>query len=225
MGALFSIHLPIGENNFYKQCTVFRELGFYIEIYFQFFTKENSLWCGTECANSTFMLLSAPNFILSCLLALTIQYSWNGVFDSTSCTSSKSNLTSDGLSLNWQQPVEGVISSRFGWRFHPIYRTKRWHSGIDIAAPIGATVVSIGDGYVARSKYAGGYGEMVEIAHPGGLRTRYAHLSKIAIKAGQKVRAGDTLGWVGNTGVSTGPHLHLEMIYNGVELNPEIFIN
>jgi len=112
------------------------------------------------------------------------------------------------------------ISSYMGYRFHPILRVYRMHHGIDYAAPYGTPVFSLGPGVVEFAGWKGGYGNLVIIKHPKGYETRYGHLSKIAVRKGQRVKAGDYIGNVGSTGLSTGPHLHLEMRRNGILINP-----
>ncbi|WP_432357621.1 murein hydrolase activator EnvC family protein [Sporosarcina sp. UB5] len=114
----------------------------------------------------------------------------------------------------WTKPANGRFSSSFGWRTHPIYKTKRQHRGIDIAAPIGTPVVSAGDGVVSYAGAMGGYGNVIMITHStsGGIMTTvYAHLSKISVSSGQVVDKGTYIGAIGNTGASTGPHLHFEI--------------
>lgn len=114
----------------------------------------------------------------------------------------------------WTKPANGTYSSSFGWRVHPIYNTKRQHRGADIAAPIGTSVVAAGDGVVSYAGQMGGYGNVIMITHStnGGIFTTvYAHLSKIGVGTGQVVDKGTYIGAVGNTGASTGPHLHFEM--------------
>lgn len=112
------------------------------------------------------------------------------------------------------------VSSIFGERFHPILRTNRMHSGIDLAAPTGSRVYSAGGGVVTLANWDGGYGLSVRIRHSTGVETRYAHLSSLFVHQGQSVAAGEAIGAVGSTGLSTGPHLHYELRINGVPNNP-----
>ncbi len=115
------------------------------------------------------------------------------------------------------------ISSYFSKRrFHPILKKWRPHHGLDYAAPIGTPVSSIGNGVVTYRGWKGGYGNLVEIRHKNGFKTRYGHLSKFAkgIHRGKRVNMGQLIGYVGSTGLSTGPHLHFEMHKNGVPINP-----
>jgi murein DD-endopeptidase MepM/ murein hydrolase activator NlpD len=115
------------------------------------------------------------------------------------------------------------ISSYFSKRrFHPILKVWRPHHGLDYSAPTGTPVSSIGDGIVTYKGWRGGYGNLVEIKHKNNFKTRYGHLSKYAkgLYKGQRVKAGDLIGYVGSTGLSTGPHLHFELHKNGVPINP-----
>ncbi len=122
------------------------------------------------------------------------------------------------------QPVEnkGLIhtASGFGWRMHPIYRTKRFHEGMDFTAPAGTPVRATGDGEVAETEDRGPQGIKVVIDHGYGYKTVYAHLEKFDVRKGQKVVRGQTIGKVGNTGMSTAPHLHYEVHKNGKPVNP-----
>ena len=120
--------------------------------------------------------------------------------------------------LQW--PVQGRITSGFGPRVHPILRFSRMHRGIDFGAGWGAPIVAAADGQVVRAGWAGGYGRQVRIAHGGGLLTSYSHMSRIIVDAGGAVRAGQLIGYVGSSGLSTGPHLHYETIRNGVAVDP-----
>lgn len=114
------------------------------------------------------------------------------------------------------------ISSGFGMRVHPVHGYSRAHKGIDFAAPHGTPIKAAADGTVELAKYSGGYGNMVVIKHWSNISTAYAHMSRIAsgLRKGQKVRQGDVIGYVGSTGVSTGPHLHYEYRVAGVQQNP-----
>jgi murein DD-endopeptidase MepM/ murein hydrolase activator NlpD len=117
-------------------------------------------------------------------------------------------------------PVAGSLRSGFGWRIHPIFGVRRFHSGIDLAAPYG-TLVKAGDGgQVVQAGYFGGYGYSVMLYHGGGFATWYAHLSSIRCAVGQFVERGQVIGLVGSTGWSTGPHLHFEVRINGSAQNP-----
>lgn len=107
-------------------------------------------------------------------------------------------------------PCSGTITSSFGMRVHPITGVTRMHTGVDIGAPYGSPVVAVANGYVVFQGSLGGYGNAIMIEH-GDCRTLYGHLSKIYVKAGEKVYAGQRIGAVGSTGLSTGPHLHFEV--------------
>lgn len=122
-------------------------------------------------------------------------------------------------------PARGArLSSRFGNRRDPFTRRSAFHSGIDYAAPTGHPVYAPADGVVTRSSRAGGYGIMVEIDHPNGLSTRFAHLSRALVSVGTRVHAGDQIGRIGSTGRSTGPHLHYEVRRGSRAIDPMPFI-
>ena len=114
------------------------------------------------------------------------------------------------------------ISSRFGWRRHPILKQRILHSGVDYAAPMGSRIYASGDGVVQRAQWASGYGRYIVIRHNSEYSTGYAHMSGFArgIKPGVRVKQGQVIGYVGSTGRSTGPHLHFEVIKNGKKVDP-----
>jgi murein DD-endopeptidase MepM/ murein hydrolase activator NlpD len=112
------------------------------------------------------------------------------------------------------------VSSGFGLRVHPIAKAWRAHQGVDYAAPTGTRVRAVGDAVVEYAGPRGGYGNMVILRHPGQYSTVYAHLSRIAVKRGARVEQNDTIGFVGQTGWATGPHLHYEFRVNGQSRNP-----
>jgi len=115
------------------------------------------------------------------------------------------------------------VSSRFGARYHPVLHRWRAHEGVDFAAAYGTPVRATADGIVARvGREDAGYGNMIEVRHPNGIRTRYGHLSRFApgLRTGERVAQGETIGYVGSTGLSTGPHLHYEFLVNGRPTNP-----
>ncbi len=114
------------------------------------------------------------------------------------------------------------ISSRFGRRFHPILKQMKMHTGVDYAAPIGTQVYAAGDGVVQMAQYNGGYGNFVKIRHNSDYSTGYGHMKSFAkgIRSGVRVKQGQVIGYVGNTGRSTGPHLHFEVIKRGVKVDP-----
>ncbi|MBI5521250.1 MAG: peptidoglycan DD-metalloendopeptidase family protein [Desulfarculus sp.] len=111
----------------------------------------------------------------------------------------------------YQMPVQGVVSSTFGEREHPITGEERAHNGLDLAAPAGTPVSAAKAGVVSFAGAAGDYGNLVIVDHPGGGSTYYAHLQSTGVKAGQALKQGQDLGKVGSTGLATGPHLHFEV--------------
>jgi murein DD-endopeptidase MepM/ murein hydrolase activator NlpD len=117
-------------------------------------------------------------------------------------------------------PVAGRITSGFGLRVHPILRFARMHRGIDFGAGYGAPIVAAADGQVTLSGWSGGYGRQVRIAHGGGIVTTYSHMSRLVAEPGSLVRQGQLIGYVGSSGLSTGPHLHYEVHRNGTAVNP-----
>ncbi len=114
------------------------------------------------------------------------------------------------------------ISSRYGWRIHPILKRRILHSGVDYAAPKGSRIYASGDGVVKKAQWAGGYGKYIVIRHNSEYSTGYAHMNNFAngIKPGVRVKQGQVIGYVGSTGRSTGPHLHFEVIKNGKKVDP-----
>jgi murein DD-endopeptidase MepM/ murein hydrolase activator NlpD len=118
-------------------------------------------------------------------------------------------------------PVNGARqSSGFGMRFHPILGYSRMHQGTDFAAPAGAPILASAAGTVAQAGWGGGYGNVVVVDHGKGLKTRYAHMSRVGVRVGQKVGQGQVIGAVGSTGLSTGPHLHYEVWMNNSPVDP-----
>ncbi|MBR6266437.1 MAG: M23 family metallopeptidase, partial [Bacteroidales bacterium] len=116
--------------------------------------------------------------------------------------------------------------SGFGTRMHPIYKTLRTHTGIDLVAPTGTKIYATGDGVVTSAKFERGYGKAIVINHGYQYQSMYAHCSEILVHQGQKVKRGEVIGLVGNTGVSTGSHLHYEIIKGGQKVNPiNYFLN
>lgn len=122
--------------------------------------------------------------------------------------------------LSWPTPGYTRISSPYGYRIHPIYKVRKFHTGIDIDAPSGATIIAANSGRVIMAGWNGGYGNCVIIDHGGGLATLYAHQSKILVQVGDYLKKGDTVGKVGSTGLSTGPHLHFEVRKGGNTTDP-----
>jgi murein DD-endopeptidase MepM/ murein hydrolase activator NlpD len=123
-----------------------------------------------------------------------------------------------------RRPVKGGgnLRSRFGMRVHPIFKSRRMHSGIDLAAPTGTPIYAAGDGIVEKAQWVSGYGRYVSMKHVNGFETAYGHMSRIAddMKPGVRVRQGQIIGYVGSTGNSTGPHLHFEIKVNGRVVDP-----
>ncbi|MGI8611153.1 MAG: M23 family metallopeptidase [Sphingomicrobium sp.] len=117
-------------------------------------------------------------------------------------------------------PVAGRITSGFGYRIHPILRFARMHRGVDFGAGWGSPIVAAADGQVAAAGWAGGYGRQVRIVHAGGIGTSYSHMSQIVAEPGSHVRRGQLIGYVGSSGLSTGPHLHYEVTRAGQAVNP-----
>ncbi len=117
-------------------------------------------------------------------------------------------------------PTAGRAGSGYGYRVHPIFGSRRLHSGVDIAGPTGQPIVAAAAGQVVSAGWRGGYGLAVVIDHGGGLATLYAHQSQVVVGAGQVVEAGQQIGHIGSTGQSTGPHLHFEVREDGVPRDP-----
>ncbi len=117
-------------------------------------------------------------------------------------------------------PVPGAVTSGFGMRRHPILGYRRMHAGMDFKARYGTPIVAVSDGRVSSAGRAGGCGIAVRLAHGGDLSTRYCHMSAMAVRPGQQVRRGQVIGYVGSSGLSTGPHLHYEMYRGGRVINP-----
>src|SRR5688572_12970171 len=123
------------------------------------------------------------------------------------------------------QPISNkqliALASGFGLRIHPVYKVKKMHDGIDFAASIGTPIYATADGTISKVDVRfSGYGKMVEIDHGFGYRTRYAHMHDFAVKRGQHIKRGDLIGYVGNTGLSTAPHLHYEVFINDQRVDP-----
>ena len=113
------------------------------------------------------------------------------------------------------------FSSPFGWRFHPIYHTQKMHTGVDLVMDTGTPLYATGDGVVHTVKSeATGYGRQIVIDHGFGYKTRYAHMHEVILKVGTPVKRGDCVGFSGNTGSSTGAHLHYEVLYKDNQVNP-----
>lgn len=134
--------------------------------------------------------------------------------------SKQSDADYAGGVMTWPAPGYTRITSVFGYRIHPILKTKKLHTGIDIGVPANSTVVAAQSGTVIAAGYNGGYGKIVMIDHGGGIVTLYAHNNTILVKVGDKVAKGQAISKSGSTGLSTGPHLHFEVRENGKYVNP-----
>lgn len=130
------------------------------------------------------------------------------------------------VSIPSRVPLAGlVMTSEFGMRMHPVTGRRAAHKGIDLAAPTGTPIYATGDGTVSRASWFSSYGLYVSIEHGGQIQTRYAHMSRLNVAEGQRVRKGDVIGFVGSTGRSTGPHLHYEVRVDGSAVNPVPYMN
>ena len=139
----------------------------------------------------------------------------------------KNATTADWIRANsapnlW--PVEGQITGSFGERIDPFNGEGAFHSGVDISAAVGSTVIAPADGTVIFADFLGGYGRAVVVDHGHGITTRYGHLASFAVAAGQFIHRGDTIGHVGLSGRSTGPHLHYEVRINDTPVNPHKYL-
>ena len=115
-------------------------------------------------------------------------------------------------------------ASGWGWRIHPVYKIKKFHEGMDFTAPTGTEIYATGDGVVKEVTTSfSGYGKHVKIDHGFGYMTIYGHMSAFNVKQGQKVKRGDVIGYVGSTGLSTGPHVHYEVVKKGQKVNPQLY--
>jgi murein DD-endopeptidase MepM/ murein hydrolase activator NlpD len=138
------------------------------------------------------------------------------------CVTKDDQVRSVTVSNGMVTPVKGVMTSTFGPRRHPILKTVRIHKGVDWAAPTGTPIKAAFDGTISFQGDGAGYGNLVKIAHPDGRETRYAHMSKFAANTsvGSGVKAGEVIGYIGTTGLSTGPHLHFEVYLAGQAIDP-----
>jgi murein DD-endopeptidase MepM/ murein hydrolase activator NlpD len=118
-------------------------------------------------------------------------------------------------------PVENAsLTSSYGMRTHPVLGGRRAHKGIDLAMPTGTPVFATADGIVSKAEWFSSYGLYISLEHGADIQTRYGHLSRLNVAAGQPIRKGDVIGYVGSTGRSTGPHLHYEVRIAGASVNP-----
>ncbi|NTU91373.1 MAG: M23 family metallopeptidase [Chlorobiaceae bacterium] len=143
--------------------------------------------------------------------------------DRESSIKTRGNDRSIIASLPSIRPIQGYITSDFGLRLHPVYKRPIFHTGTDFSAPVGTRVLATADGVVASSGFDKGYGKKVVIDHGFGYQTIYAHLSKAVVRQGQHIRRGDVIAFSGNTGLSTGPHLHYEVRKDNIVVNPTAY--
>lgn len=139
--------------------------------------------------------------------------SWDRAAERTAATT--------GVAVPSRTPLDDFrMSSNYGMRTHPVLGGLRGHKGVDMAAPTGTPVYATADGMVSKAEWFSSYGNYIAIAHGAELETRFAHLSRMSVSAGQRVRKGDLIGYVGSTGRSTGPHLHYEVRVAGLAVDP-----
>lgn len=143
--------------------------------------------------------------------------------ESASTSSSGGPVTKGSGTL--AMPLRAKITSPFGWRKHPIFRSRKFHTGVDIAGPRRSPIRSADSGHVLYTGWYGGYGKVVIVSHGNGMSTLYAHLAQIAVAKGSNVTKGDVIGYEGTTGFSTGPHLHFEVREQGIPKNPLNYVN
>ena len=120
--------------------------------------------------------------------------------------------------------TDARLSSGYGMRNHPVLGGRRGHKGVDLAAPTGTPVYATADGFVSKADWFSSYGKYISIEHGASRQTRFAHLSDMVVSAGDKVKKGDLIGYVGSTGRSTGPHLHYEVRVDGVAVDPSPYM-
>ncbi len=161
-------------------------------------------------ANQTALGVSDPEF-------RTMHDAWGKVRSNAS--------TKVAVSMPSINPVEIMnFSSGFGYRHAPTKGASSNHKGVDIPGPIGTPIYATADGTIGRAQWVNGYGKYVEIEHGNEVETRYGHMSALNVVAGQKVKQGDVIGYMGSTGRSTGSHLHYEVRVNGIAVNPMAFL-
>jgi murein DD-endopeptidase MepM/ murein hydrolase activator NlpD len=181
---------------------------------------------GGSFDNSIDFLSDQSNFKLKEAVAFVDEVSRKMAFEKQQFEKISNQLENNqklSFSLPAIKPCKGDLSDGFGIRMHPILHRLRMHQGIDIVANSGSPVYATGNGTVDFTGYNGGYGLTVMIDHGFGYKTIYAHLSKIKVKKHAKILRGDIIALSGNTGLSTGPHLHYEVEHDGVKLDPEHF--
>jgi murein DD-endopeptidase MepM/ murein hydrolase activator NlpD len=143
--------------------------------------------------------------------------------DSAAVDAAAGGGTGAPVAMLW--PSRGIVTSRFGWRIHPIFGGPEFHTGMDIATRYGSPVVAARAGVVRFVGWKTGYGRMIVVEHDGALETAYSHLSEALVGPGEHVTQGQTIGRIGNTGWSTGPHLLFEVRRNGVPVDPAPYLN
>ena len=143
---------------------------------------------------------------------------------SSSLSKSSDTVKYTGGVFCWPAPSYTRISSPYGYRNHPIYKTKKFHSGVDMAAPGGTNILAAADGVVKMAGWNGGYGNCVVVDHGGGVSTLYGHAQRLLVSKGQKVKKGQVIALVGTTGASTGNHLHFEVLLNGKTTDPMAYL-
>jgi murein DD-endopeptidase MepM/ murein hydrolase activator NlpD len=143
-----------------------------------------------------------------------------GIRDRIAAVVDDSGIAIPDLTVLSTEPVAHTESSGFGWRDDPIRHTRSFHSGTDFRGDPGTPVLAAGDGIVAFCGRLGGYGNVIDIDHGGGVITRYAHLRRIETRKDAAITAGETIGQVGSTGRTTGPHLHFEVRLDGAPVSP-----
>ncbi|WP_133366215.1 M23 family metallopeptidase [Qipengyuania sediminis] len=147
------------------------------------------------------------------------------LFSSWDRTTAERTTIAPSVTVPSRMPLDIFrATSSFGLRTHPVLGGLRGHKGVDLAAPVGTPIYATADGVVSKAEWFGAYGNFIAIAHGAELETRFAHMSRMAVSAGQRVRKGDLIGYVGSTGRSTGPHLHYEVRVAGVAVDPSPFM-
>lgn len=140
-------------------------------------------------------------------------------------SSSQGRIVYSGGVFCWPAPSCTYVSSEFGYRIHPVYGTRKYHSGMDMAASGGSPILAAANGTVRFAGWNGGYGYCVIIDHGSGIQTLYGHASKLLVSVGQSVSRGEKIALVGTTGTSTGNHLHFEVLNNGTATNPRPYLS
>ena len=157
--------------------------------------------------------------------AVTVVAAVASISPSFAAPTSKASFILAGSRTAFVYPVMGPrMSSDYGVRKHPVMKVRRHHDGIDLAAPTGAPIRAIADGQVLYADPHGGYGRYVVVRHLDGFTSHYGHCEKLEVAPGQKITAGQIIGTVGSSGISTGPHLHFEIRRDGITQDPERYL-